>query len=139
MATGRDEHTPLARIEPSAVRKFLFDEMCESQIEIVAAEQQMIADRDAMELQPTSLTRSHMNQTEIRRTAADVAHEDCLAGRDDPVPFVAMRIHPGIERGLGFLQKYDTWQPGDSSGGHGQFPSDFIERRRNREYHFLLR
>ena len=127
MTTGGDEHAPLARIQPSAVCKFLLHDMCQRQIKIIAAQQQMIAHRNAMELQTATFPRSHVNQAEVRCAATDVAHQDCLAGRHDLVPFVAVCIHPGIERGLRFFQQHDSRQPGNARGGDSQFPSDFIE------------
>ena len=41
---------------------------------------QVIADRYAMELQPTAFTGSHMNQTEVGRATANVADQNRLAG-----------------------------------------------------------
>ena len=113
--------------------------MSQGQVEIIASQQKMIADCDAMKLQTTAFTGSHMNQTEVRRPSADVAYQNCLAGRYDLVPLVAMCIHPRIKRGLRLFQQHDSRQPGDSRGRDGQFPSDLIKRRGDREYDILFR
>ena len=81
MTTRRNQHAPLPRIKMDAtvsVSQLLLDVMRQRQIQIVSAEQQMISHGHAMKLQSTRVTRSNMNQTEVRCASTDVTDQDLL-------------------------------------------------------------
>ena len=62
--------------------------MGQGQVEVVAAEDQVVADGHAVELHLAAFAAADADQREVRRAAADVADEDLLARRDQPVPVV---------------------------------------------------
>ena len=63
--------------------------MGQGQVEVVAAEDQVIADGHAMELHLAAFAAADADQREVGGAAADVADEDLLARVDEPVPVVA--------------------------------------------------
>ena len=69
------QHLPLRQRELARRRQLLLDERRQREIEVVAAEQQVLADRDALERQLVVLD-AGANQAEVGRAAADVADQD---------------------------------------------------------------
>ena len=51
------------------------DERRERQVDVVAAEQQMVANRDPLERGHATRVHAHANQTEVARSTTDVAHQ----------------------------------------------------------------
>ena len=88
--------------------------MRQGKIEIIAAEDQVIADGHAVELHLAAFAAADADQREVGRAAADVADEDFLARLDKLVPAVAMGIDPGIERRLRFFDEHDPRQAGQA-------------------------
>ena len=76
---GESESAPLLGVEPGAA-ELLLDVMGQRQVDVVAAEHQVIADGDAAEARPGGRL-DHGDQAEVGRPAADVADQDQLAGR----------------------------------------------------------
>src|SRR3954454_15979412 len=76
------------------------------QVHVVAAEEDMLANRDALEREVAARLR-HRNQAEVGRPAADIANQDEIPDSDAPPPPVAHRLEPGIERGLRLLEERD--------------------------------
>ena len=74
-----DEAVPLQRVELLAGLRddALLDDLREREIEVVAAEQQVIADRGAREAVAVGVD---VDQREVGRAAADVEHQHALAG-----------------------------------------------------------
>ena len=133
-----DEHAPLPGFQLAVADELRFEGVRQRQIEIVAAENQVLADSDAMELHFAVIAGPHADEREVGRAAADVADEDFLARLDQPFPIVAMPIDPRIERGLRLFDQHDARQTGEGRGLHRQFAGHFVERRRQRDDHILL-
>ena len=77
-----------------------------------------------------------MNQTEVCRAATDITNQNLLTGRYDRLPFIAMRIDPGIEGGLRLLEKQNARQPCQPRCSHREFSGNFVERSGNGQYDF---
>ncbi len=63
----------------------LLEQAGERQVHVVAAEQDVLADGDALEGE-VAVALGHGDQAEVGRAAADVADEDQVADRDAPAP-----------------------------------------------------
>ena len=70
------QHGPLTRLQ---LADFLLDVLGQRQVEIVAAEDQVVADGHAMELHLAPFAAADANQRKVGGAAADVADEDFLA------------------------------------------------------------
>jgi len=102
-----NERMKLPRIQRFAFPlQLALERVGQRQIHVVAPQQDVLAYADALQLQITSDI-GHGNQAEVCGTAADVAHQDDVAGRDGIAPLPASLSHPGVERGLRFLQQHD--------------------------------
>ena len=97
------------------------------QIHVVAAEQDVFADADALELQRAGDI-GHRNQAEVRGAAADVADQDDVARRHRVAPLPAGLRGPGIEGRLRLLQQRDAAQSGGFGGLGRQVSRDLVER-----------
>ena len=89
------------------------DVMRQGEIHVVAAEEQVVANGDAMEADGAlgvtlRFVPADLDQAEIGRAAADVADQDALPGLDVSIPVVAGRIDPGVEGGLRLFEEQDT-------------------------------
>ena len=112
--------------------------MANAEVEIVAAEDQVIADGDAVELDFPPFAASDANQGEIGRAAADVANQNLLAGLDQPVPVVGVGVNPGVEGGLRLFDQHDARQARQRRRTHRQLAGDLIERGRQGQHEILL-
>ena len=104
----------MARAERTAESRFQVFGECE--IEIVAAEHQVFADCDAMELHAALFAAPHANQRKVGRAAADVANQDLLSRFHAFLPVLRVLVDPGVKRGLRFFDQDDTRQAGASGG-----------------------
>ena len=77
------------------------------EIHIVAAEQDVFADADALQLQVAGDV-GHRDQAEVGGAAADVAHQDEVARCHRVAPLPASPRGPGVEGSLRFLQQRDV-------------------------------
>ena len=68
----------------------LLQQAREREVHVVAAEQDVLADRDALEGE-VAVALGDGDQAEVGRAAADVADEDQVADLDPPPPAVAQR------------------------------------------------
>src|SRR5579871_519621 len=116
----------------------LLQKACQRQIHIVAAQQDMVANSDALQHQFAVLFGDH-NEAEVRRAASDVAYENEIADLDSAAPRIALAFEPSIERSLGLLEQGDVLIPGAFGSASGQFTCFFIERSRHSDQHVLLR
>ena len=75
--------------------------MRQRQVEIIAAEDQMLADRDAVEEHLPPLRAADADEREIGRPAADVADEDLLPRLDArmPIPWMERVMIAGCYAG----------------------------------------
>ena len=109
----------------------------EREIHVVAAEQDVIADGDAFERQ-LAVAFGDGDQAEVRRAAADVAHEHEVADFDAPAPLLPARVEPGVECRLGLFEQRDVLEPRALRGSQRQLARLLVERRRNGEQHLLV-
>src|SRR5262245_45755022 len=112
MPTQPKQRVQLAGREPVLRVKLAFDVLRQREVHVVAAEDQVIADGDAMELCFAVLAAAHSDEREIGRAAADVANENLLSGRYQLVPIRLMLVNPGIEGSLRLFDQHDARQPG---------------------------
>ena len=82
----------------------LLRESREREVHVVAAEQDVLADRDALEGE-IAVTLRDRDQAEVRGAATDVADEDQVSDGDATAPGVAEAVDPRIESSLRFLQQ----------------------------------
>jgi hypothetical protein len=105
----------------------------QGEVHVVAAQDQVIADRHAVELHLLLLARADADQREVGRAAADVAHEDRLPGRDELFPLLLVFVDPGVKRRLRLFDQHDAGQSRAGRRLHRQLAGDLVERRRQRE------
>ncbi len=118
--------------------ELLPDDVGEGEVHVVAAEQDVIADGHAGQLQGAVLL-ERGDGREIGGAAADVDDQDDVADLDLLAPSVAVPLDPGVERGLRLLEQGDVL---DARGGRGldrQLARRGVERCRHGEHNLLLR
>jgi hypothetical protein len=118
---------PLQRVETLATAggQALLDQLGQGQVDVVAAQEQVIADRD-----PGKATVGvDGDQREVGGAAADIEHQDPLARRQG-AGGAAVAVDPGVERGLGLLEEHDLGEAGLGGGQGGELPGRLVERRR---------
>ena len=98
----------------------------EGEIHIVAAEKDMLADADALEVEDAFFFRNR-DQREIGGAAADVANEDDIAGTNLRAPIGAGLGGPGVKRRERLFQQNDLAKPRRLRGFRRQIFRDFIE------------
>ena len=89
----------------------LLQQTGQREIHVVAAEQDVLADSDALERELT-LPLRYRDQAEVRGSAADIADQHQIADLDPAPPLVAKRVQPGIERRLRFFEQRDAFEAG---------------------------
>jgi hypothetical protein len=113
-------------------------EVGQREIHVVAADQQMFADRQARKRQLASLL-GHAYERQVGRAAAHIAHQQRLAHLQEPPPPLAHRRQPGIH---GRLRLFEQDQPRRQSSRQGRFARQFtgrrVERRGHGQHHLLL-
>ena len=114
-----------------------FHELGQGQVHVVAAQQQVVADRLANEAQ-LALLLDRLDQAEVAGAAAHV-HDQAAGPRlEARPPPRGMGRQPAIKRGLGLFQQGQVFQAGLAGRLHGQVAGHVIERGRHREDHRLL-
>ena len=115
------KRAPLLGVEPDAA-ELLLDVMRQRQVDVVAAEHQVVADGDAPEAR-AGRRLDDGDQAEVGRAAADVADQDQLARPHLALPAVLVRDDPAVERRLRLLEQRDrgrappSWPPRGSARG----------------------
>ena len=117
--------------------EFRFGQPGQREIEIVAAEQQMLADRGAGEIDLVAIARD-ADQREVAGAAADIADQHDLAVEEQLARAREVVGDPGIERRGGFFEQGEARQAGIVRGLHGEFARFFVERRGDGEDDVLL-
>ena len=82
------------------------DDAGQRQIDIVAAQQDVLAHRDALQRQ-LAVAFGHRDQGEVGGAAADVDHQNQVAEPDALAP-VGVPFDPGVERGLRLFEQRDV-------------------------------
>ncbi len=96
------------------------------QVDVVAAEQDVLADREPLE-RKLPLVLANADQREVAGAAADIDNQDHVARLDLRAPRVARALDPGVERGLRLLEQRHVREPRLRRGLYGQ-----LARLRNR-------
>ncbi len=110
----------------------------ERQIQIVATEQQVFANRGASKLDAVAIA-IHSDQREVAGAAADVAHQHQLAVEKALLRLRQVIGDPGIKRRRGLFHQRELLDPRGMRGLHGQLARLFVERGRDRQHDVLRR
>ena len=110
------------------------------QVHVVAAQDQVAADGDPVELDLVTAVpgRSHADQRQVRRPAADVAYQDQLPGSHAVTPIVSVTIDPGVEGGLGLFDQVHAAESRLLRRLNRQLASHLVERSRQRDHDVLF-
>ena len=140
IAARRDEMIPLRTGHPPTFRNEpRLHEDREGQIDIVAAEQNMFADRNPLDVgKRAGRAGPEFEQTEIRSAAADIDDQDApRLGRVPVYPFPqglgrGVSFQPAVERGLRLFQEpHADRETGFSCGVQREALRGGVERRRH--------
>ena len=107
------------------------------EIDVVAAQQDVLADGDALELQLARLF-GDRDEREVGGAAADVDHQDQIAHLHALAP-IGMPLDPGVEGGLRLFEQQQVLVAGLFGGLQRQLACDRVERCRHCHQNFLLR
>ena len=130
------QHLTLGEGEPRR-REFLFGERRQCQIEVVAAEQQMLADGDAFEGQLFVLD-AGANEAEVRRAAADVDDEDERLFGEALRQLPPVCRDPRVERGERLFEQRQPLEARRLRGFDRQLACFLVERRGHGQHDLLL-
>ena len=114
-----------------------FHQPGEREIEIVAAEQQVLADGGAREVDPVAFARD-ADQAEVAGAAADVADQHDLAVEELLARAREIVGDPGIEGRGGLFEQRQLFEAGFARGHHGELAGLFVEGRGHGEDDVLL-
>jgi hypothetical protein len=134
-AARMDERALLQRIE--LLVEIALDDRSEREVDVVAPEQDVIADRDALERERATIV-GDLDQREIGGAASDVAHEHDITGLEVLAPLIAPRGEVRVERGLRLLEQRDLLEPGLAGRDDRELAGDRVEARRYGDQDFLL-
>src|SRR5437016_4813326 len=99
------ERAELKTIELLALRgELLPDHVSERQIHIVAAEQDVITDRDPLQCERAVLL-DRVNQRKIAGATADIDNQHAVTGSELAAPTLAVLLDPGIQGRLRLFQQ----------------------------------
>ena len=114
-----------------------FDQPGQREIEVVAAQQQVLAHGGAGEVDQVALARD-ADQAEIAGAAAHVADQHDLAVEELLARLRQVVRDPGIERRGRLFEQRQLLEAGIARGHHGQLARLFVERSRHGEDDVLL-
>ena len=121
------ERAQLPRIGLRALlRELARDDVREREVHVVAAEQDVLADRHAMQFE-IAVALDHRDQRQVGRAAADVDAQDQVA--DLHLPPAAALLDPAVQRGLRLLEQRHPRVAGGARGLGRQFARGRVERR----------
>jgi hypothetical protein len=100
----------LHRVELLALPQSVAGDRGQRQIHVVAAEQDVIADRDPLERERATVV-GDLDQREVGGAAADVAHQHDVAGHQLLAATRRRSRQVRVERGLRLLEQRDLRQP----------------------------
>ena len=108
----------------------------EREVHVVAAEQDVIANRDALERE-VAVVLADQDQAEIGRAAADVAHQQQVADAELPPPELARAVDPRIAGGLRLLEQCHAREAGVGRSPERQLARLLVKRCRHGDEHVL--
>ena len=117
-------------------RQLLLQMASQSEVDVIAAEQDVLTHRDALELQLARLL-CHRDQGEIGGASADVDYQNQVAHLNPLAP-VGMPLDPGVEGGLRFLQQQWILISGLLRCLQRKLARHGVERGRHGYQHLLL-
>lgn len=115
-----------------------FQEAGQREIEIVAAQNQMVAYRHAVKLHAIVVALPNANQRKVGRPAANITDQDLLTQVNPFLPVTSVFVNPGVERRLRLFDQCNPRKAGFVRGFDGQFSRHFIERCRKGEHDVLV-
>ncbi len=118
-------------------QKLLFDAAGERGVHVVAAEHQVIADRDALHRR-SFRQRLDLNEGEVGRASADVDDEHAAMAFERLGERVAVARREVVERGLRLFDQREVLQPRGARRRDRERPRDLIERGRDGDDDFLV-
>ena len=136
-ATGLGEHAVLHGIEPGGAGQLRLHELGKGEVHVVAAQEQMIADRLANEAD-FALLLDRLDQAEVAGAAADIDDETAGARLQAANFLGRVDRQPAVKRGLRLFEQRQVLQSRPPSRLDGQVPGDIIERSRHRQHHGLV-
>ena len=107
------------------------DDVGQGQVDVVAAEQDVLTHGHAGERQFTAAL-GDGDEGEVGGAAADIHHQNEVADGDEPAP-VGVALHPGVKRGLRLFEQSDVFEAGLFGGFEGQFARHGVEGSRYRD------
>ena len=116
----------------------LLDHVGEQHVHVVAAEEDVIADGDALEHELAALV-DRRDDGEVRGASADVDDEHDVARGDVLAPRVSPVGEPRVEGGLRLLEERQVLETGGIRGLRGELTRRGVEGRGHREHDALLR
>ena len=123
---------------PASAGEPRLDAPRERDVHVVAAEQQVVADGDALEPEAVAVGAAR-DQREVGGAAADVDDQDMRSPPSSRFPAPLVRGEPGVERGLRLLeQRRAPARPGFARRRDGELARHLVERRRHGEHDVLL-
>ena len=105
------------------------------EIDVVAAQQNVIADRDAVQRE-FAVRLGDGDQREVGGAAADIDDQDEVAHRNALAP-IGMALDPGVEGRLRLFEQGDVLIAGLLRGFQGQFARHGVEGRGDGDQHLL--
>ena len=132
-AAGLHEFAPLRRTEfASAGRHLFFGFARDCRIHVVAAEHQMIADRNAAQ----AFAFADLDQREVGSAAADIHHQHQRHAFESRREIVAMTRGEIVKGSLWFFDQRELLKTGAARGRHGKRARDFVKRCGDRDDDF---
>ena len=117
--------------------ELLFDAAGQREIEILASQQQVLADGGALEFDVAALhVRTH--QAEVGGAASDVANQNQLAVAQVLAERVLMLRHPRVKRSQRLFQQSEILQSGLTRGVHRQLAGFLVERGGHGQHDLLI-
>ena len=137
-AAARRELRQPRRAEPVfAAGEPRFEQPCQREVHVVAAQHEVIADPDAGQL-GHAVAHRHPDQGQVGGAAADVADHQQPGAGERLGKRVAVAMQPVVHRRLGLLEQAHPRQAGQACGLQGERPGALIEGSRHGQHDLLV-
>ena len=112
--------------------------MCQREVHVVAAEQQVVADGETLQTQ-FSVNLVDRHQRQVGRAATDINHQQHVAGGQHVSPIIGMRGQPAVNGCLRFFQQHEVvGQTRFDRRLASQLPGRRVKRSGNGQHHLLI-